>query len=159
MHEKILISIYHYIIEDTGFQSGSVLKNLPAVQKTLRHWFNPWPGRSHGEGKRNPLQYSCLGNPMGRGALWTRDHGVTKELDTIEATEHNFNYSNIFPGGSKIKNLSANVGETRDLVSIPGPGRSPGVGNDNSFQYSSLENPMDKEAWWAQPMGSQKIQT
>ena len=80
-------------------------------------------------------------------------------MDTIEATEHNFNYSNIFPGGSKIKNLSANVGETRDLGSIPGPGRSPGVGNDNSFQYSSLENPMDRRAWWATVHGVAKSGT
>ena len=32
---------------------------------------------------------------------------------------------------------------------IPGPGRSPGVGNGNPFQYSCLKNPMDKGAWWA----------
>jgi len=35
-----------------------------------------------------------------------------------------------------IKNLHANAGDTRDLVSIPGLGRSPGVGNGNPFQYS-----------------------
>ena len=36
-----------------------------------------------------------------------------------------------------------------DSSSIPGLGRSPGEGNDNSFQYSCLGNPMDKVAWWA----------
>ena len=36
-----------------------------------------------------------------------------------------------------------------DLSSIPGPGRSPGKGNGNPLQYSGLENPMDKGAWWA----------
>ena len=34
----------------------------------MRHGFDPWAGRSPGEGHGNPLQYSCLGNPMDRGA-------------------------------------------------------------------------------------------
>ena len=38
----------------------------------------PGSGRSPGEGKGNPLQYSCLGNPMGRGAWWATVQGVTK---------------------------------------------------------------------------------
>jgi len=40
---------------------------------------------------------------------------------------------------------------------IPGSGRSPGEGNDYPLQYSCLENPMDRGAWWAQSMGSQRI--
>ena len=39
-------------------------------------------GRSPGEGNDNPLQYSCLGNPMHRGVCWATVHGVAKELDT-----------------------------------------------------------------------------
>ena len=39
-------------------------------------------GRSPGGGNGNPLQYSCLGNPMGRGAWWATVHGVGKS-DTI----------------------------------------------------------------------------
>ena len=39
--------------------------------------------------------------------------------------------------------------DTRDAVSIPGSGRSPGEGNGNPLQYSCLENPMDRGAWWA----------
>ena len=42
----------------------------------------PGLGSSPGEGNGNPLQYSCLGNPMDRGAWWVAVHGVTKELDT-----------------------------------------------------------------------------
>ena len=38
----------------------------------------PGLGRSPGGGNGNPLQYSCLGNPMDRGALWATVHGVTK---------------------------------------------------------------------------------
>jgi len=48
-----------------------------------------------------------------------------------------------------VKNLPANVGDARDTGSIPGLGRSPGEGNDNPLQYSCLENPMDRRAWWA----------
>ena len=53
----------------------------------------------------------------------------------------------LFPGGAEVKNLPASVGDTRDLGSIPGSGRSPGGGNGNLFQYSCLENPMDGAAW------------
>ena len=45
----------------------------------------PELGRSPGEGNGNLLQYSCLGNPMDRGAQWATVHGVAKELDTTEA--------------------------------------------------------------------------
>ena len=48
-----------------------------------------------------------------------------------------------------IKNLPANAGDIRDKGSIPGLGRSPGGGNGNPFQYSCLENLMDRGAWWA----------
>ena len=48
-----------------------------------------------------------------------------------------------------VKNLPANAGDLRDVGSIPGLGRSPGVGNGNPLRYSRLENPMDREAWRA----------
>ena len=48
-----------------------------------------------------------------------------------------------------IKNPSANAGDSRDASSIPGLGRSPGEGTGNPFRYSCLENPMDRDAWWA----------
>ena len=48
-----------------------------------------------------------------------------------------------------VKNLPANAGDARDTSLIPGSGRSPGEGNGNSLQYSCLENPMDRGAWWA----------
>ena len=54
-----------------------------------------------------------------------------------------------FPGGSMVKNPPANAGDTGDTGSIPGLGRSPGGGNGNPLQYSCLENPMDRRAWWA----------
>ena len=44
--------------------------------------------RSSAEGNGNPLQYSFLENPMDRGTWWATVHGVAKELDMTEATEH-----------------------------------------------------------------------
>ena len=52
-----------------------------------------------------------------------------------------------FPGGSAVKNLPANAGDTEDTGSVPGLGRSPGGGNGNPLQYSCLENPMDRGDW------------
>ena len=48
-----------------------------------------------------------------------------------------------------VKNLPPNAGEVRGLGSISGSGRSPGRGHSNSFQYSCLENPIERGAWWA----------
>ena len=48
-----------------------------------------------------------------------------------------------------VKNPSANAGDKRDSGSIPGLGRSTGGGHGNPFQYSCLENPMDRGAWLA----------
>ena len=54
-----------------------------------------------------------------------------------------------------LKNLVANVGDTRDMVSVPGLGRSPGEGNGSLLHYSCLENSMDRGAWW----GFKKLDT
>ena len=48
-----------------------------------------------------------------------------------------------------IKNLPGNAGDARDAGSIPGSVGSAGGGNGNPLQYSYLENPMDRAAWWA----------
>ena len=54
-----------------------------------------------------------------------------------------------FPGGPVDKESTCNSGEAGDMASIPGPERSPGGGHGNPLQYSCLENPMDRGAWWA----------
>ena len=59
-----------------GFQSGSVLKNPPANAGDAG--LIPGSGRSSGEGNGNPLQYSCLQNPMDGGAWQATLHGVIK---------------------------------------------------------------------------------
>ena len=62
-------------------------------------------------------------------------------------------------GGSVVKNPFANARDSRDVGLIPELGRSPGAGNGNLFQYSCLENPMDRGAWWATVHGVSKSQT
>ena len=58
-----------------------------------------------------------------------------------------------------VKNPPANAGDARDVGLIPGSGRSPGVGNGNPFQYSCLENLMDRRAWKVTVHGVSKSQT
>ena len=84
----IISTVSYWLYQSGGFPSGSVVKNLPAMQETQETWvqFLGWEDPLEGNG--NPLQYSCLGNPIDRGAWWARVHGVTKELDMIEATKH-----------------------------------------------------------------------
>ena len=54
-----------------------------------------------------------------------------------------------FPGGTVVKNPSANAGDKRDPGLIPGLRRSLGGRHGNPLEYSCLENPMDRGAWWA----------
>ena len=58
-----------------------------------------------------------------------------------------------------VKNPPANAGDARDTSSTPKWGRSPGVGNSTSLQYSCLENSMDRGAWQATVHGAAKNQT
>ena len=58
-----------------------------------------------------------------------------------------------FPGHSDGKESTCNAG---DPGSIPGPGRSPREGNGDPLQYSCLENPMGRGAWWATVHGVTK---
>ena len=63
------------------------------------------------------------------------------------------------PDGSAGKESSCNSGDRGDLGLIPGSGRSPGGRNGNPFQYSCLQNSMDRGAWWATVSGVTKSRT
>ena len=54
-----------------------------------RHRFDPWLGNIPWKRKWQPLQYSCLENPLDKGARWATLHGVTKDSDTTEAILQN----------------------------------------------------------------------
>ena len=117
------------------------------------------PGsRFPGEGNGNPLQYSCLENPMDRGAWQATVHGgprVGHDLVTKPPSRRSY----CFLGWSAGKELACNTGDTGDVGLIPGLGGSSGVGHGNPLQYSCLGNPLDREAWWAMFMGSQRETT
>jgi len=64
-------------------------------------------------------------------------------------------YKSGFPHSSVGKESTGNAG---DPSLIPGSGRSPGEGNGNPLQYSCLENPMDRGAWWATHYGVSRVE-
>ena len=61
-----------------------------------------------------------------------------------------------FPGSSVLKNPPGNAGDTGDVGSIPGWGRSSRGGNGSLLQYFCLGNPMDRGVWWATCCGFAK---
>ena len=66
-----------------------MVKNLPAKAGEVRDAGSiPGLGRSPGEGNGNPLQYSCLENPMDRGAWLATVHSGRKKSDTTQVTQH-----------------------------------------------------------------------
>ena len=76
-------------------------------------------------------------------AIWEYCFGHLESEICVEHLGRNWG----LPGGSVVKNPPANAGNNRS--SIPGSGRFPGEGNGNPLQYSCLENPMNRRAWWA----------
>ena len=68
---------FHMVyFQQMNFSGGSAVKNPPASAGDAGSI--PGPGRSPGKGNGNPLQYSCLGNPMDRGAWQAIVHGIAK---------------------------------------------------------------------------------
>ena len=64
-----------------------------------------------------------------------------------------------FPDGASGKEPTANAEDLRDSGLIPGLGRSPGGAHGNGLQYTCLENPMDRGAWWATVHGVAESRT
>ena len=125
-----------------------MVENLPANAEDMRDAGSiPGSGRSLAGEHDNPLQYSCLENPMDRGAWQAMVHRVTKNQTRLKQLSSNsssrYSIGVGFPGSSVVKNLPANAGDT-GLIS--GLRRPSGAGNDNPLQYSCLGNKMDKGA-------------
>ena len=70
--------------------------------------------------------------------------GLGSQCNTFQIVDYSTKLK-VFPGGSVGKESAWNAG---DLGSIPGLGRCPGEANGHPHQYSCLENPMEREAWW-----------
>ena len=105
-----------------GFPGGSVVKNPPANAGDV--CYIPGLGRSPGGGNGNPFQYSCLENPMDRGAWPATVHGVTKESDTMEHTRTHM-HTSVCDGAKEENNRN-----------IPKKGRQP---HSLNFLKGSLE--------------------
>ena len=84
-HAVLILSLLLKFLGDRGFPGGLVVKNLPASVGDARDTVSiPGSGRYPGGGNGNSLQYSCLGNPMDRGAWWATVglHRVRHDLVT-----------------------------------------------------------------------------
>ena len=124
--------------------------------------------RSRGEGNSNPLQYSCLGNPVDRGAWQATTHGVTKSqtplsnwacirgqkmwdstLWALVLGDHLFSWIplNLSSWASQVVSGKEPTCQCSRHRFSPGLGRSPGRGNGYPLQGSCLLNPMDRGAW------------
>ena len=117
----------------------------------------PGLGRSTGEGKGYPLQYSFLENSTDRGAWQATVCGVAENWTQL-SDFHSHKDQRASQVVLVVKNPPANAGDGRNMGSIPGSGRSCGEGNRNPLQYSCLENPKDRGAWWATVHGVAKSQ-
>ena len=89
-----------------------------------------------GEGNGNPLQCSCLENPRDGGAWWAAIYRVAQSWTRLKRL-------------SSSSSSTSGKESTCQCSSLPGLGRSPGERNSNLLQYSCLENPRERGAWWA----------
>ena len=84
-YSKLGLGVERGLTSWRGFPGGAVVKNLPANAGDTRDERDmrsiPGLGRSPGEGNGNLLQYSCLGNPVDRGAWWATVHGVSRRTE------------------------------------------------------------------------------
>ena len=104
----------------SNFHSFIWVKNQPANAEDVRNMaLIPGLGRSLGEGNGKPLQYSCLENPMGRGA-WQSMGSQRVGQDWSDLTWHSLQTPDLYPYGE---------------------------GSGTPLQYTCLENPMDGGAW------------
>ena len=127
----------------------------------------PGSGRSPREGNGNPLQYSCLGNYMDRGAWQATVHGITKNRTWLATKQRNFNVRIItrihfspwifFPAFPLYCNYICDRHTGSLLLSKCCALTAHREGTP--LQYSCLENPMGREAWWAAVHGVAKSRT
>ena len=163
---KLIFKLFFFRHQDTSLfkktdfiADSTFVKNLVAslvaqiVKQRTEPGFNPGSGRSPGEGRGYPLQYSGLENSMDctvHSPWGCKESDTTERLSARAHTHTQYLYLQGFQGSSVIKkkkkNPPANTGDTGSTLGL---GRSPGEENGNPLQYSCLRNPKDREAWWA----------
>ena len=142
--------------EETSAQPlGSLQDHLPRVRlsqervgRTVAHPVQVWALVSATAGCTSPLNLLSTNQPSGRrDPLWA-DRAVSQaDLPLCQVLVD-------FPSGSDGEESACDAG---DLGLIPGLGRTPGEGNGNPLRCSGLANPMDRGAWWATLVGSQRV--
>ena len=133
-----------------------------------RHRFNPWVGKTPGEGNGYPLQYSCLENPMDRETGWLQSTEMQRaQHDWVTNT---FTFFFFFPVTIRLcttpglprwlngKESASQCRRHRRHEFHLWVGKIPWKGNGNPLQYSCLENPMDRGTWQATVHGVSKTQ-
>ena len=115
------------------------VKNLPGMQEIQQIQFRSL-------GQEDPLEKEMATHfsTLAWKIPWTEELAMTERPRICKW----------FPGGAVVKNSPANAGDARHMGSMPGAGRSPGVGNGNPLKYSCLENSLDGGA--PQSVGSQR---
>ena len=163
MHVGVQISSFCKDISHIcwGFLGGSMVKE-PTCQcrRHRRLGFDTWVKKTPRGSNGNVLHFLAWRAHRQRSLVGYHSSGC-KESDRTEwLSTHTVIYirwdSSTLPGGSDGEEFSCNAG---DLDSIPGLGRSPVEGHGNPLQYSCLENPMGRGAWWATAHGVTRSQT
>ena len=112
-----------------------------------------WGAIAFCRGSSWPRDWTQVSRTVGRQfTLWAPGKSVDEEVEPKEMEGTN-------QVALVVKNPLANAGDVRDAGLIPGSGRSPGGGPGNPFQYSCLENPMDRGTWWATVPGVMESRT
>ena len=112
-----------------------MVKHLPAMQETWVRslgWEDPWRRKWQPTPLLLPRKFHGWRSLVGNMGSQRVRHDWTTSLSLWA-----------------VKNLPANVGDIGDGGSVPGFGRSPGIGNGNPLWYSCLGNLLDRETWWA----------
>ena len=148
---------------------------LTTSSEELTHWKSPWCWERLRAGREgddrgwdgwmaSPTQWTWVWVNSG-SRWWTGRPGVLQSMG-LQRIGHNWdtelNWMVIFRASQVmlvVKNPPANAGDARDVGSIPGSERSSERGNGNLFQYSCLENPMDRGNWWDTVHGVVKNRT
>ena len=140
-----------------GFRGGWVVKNPSANGGDVG--LIPGSGRSPGEGNGNPLQHSCLGNLMDRGAWWVTVHGVASVRHDLGTKQQQQSKSlGFLPMHLWVWALPSEATMFMTLISFKRELKPfTGEGNGTPLQCSCLENPMDGGAYRLQSMGLWRV--
>ena len=152
---ELTCSIFNYILDVPPLRSPVKVKSLSRVWLFATPWMvayqAPWSMGFSRQEYWSGLPFPSPGDLPNPG---TELGSPALQIDALPSEPPGKSRSSNSTSGSEGK---APVCRAGDPGLIPGLGRSPGEGNGHPLQYSCLENPMDREAWWATFMRSQRV--